>query len=42
MKKYLFLVIFLLTASIIYSQTYPEPEFTNEPYYLQKNDTTIN
>ena len=40
MKKISFLVISLLTVLIIYSQNYPEPEFTNEPYYLQKNDTT--
>lgn len=40
MKKISFLVISLLTVSIIYSQTYPDPEFTNEPYYLQKKDTT--
>lgn len=39
MKKILFCAIFLLATSIIYSQTYPEPEFTNDLYYLQKKDT---
>jgi hypothetical protein len=38
MKKIFFLAASLLAASIIYSQTYPEPEFTNELYYLQKNE----
>jgi hypothetical protein len=38
MKKIFFSVISLLTTSILYSQTYPDPEFTNEPYFVQKND----
>ncbi len=40
MKRIFSLAVSLLAASILYSQTYPEPEFTNEPYYLQKNDGT--
>jgi hypothetical protein len=39
MKKIFFSAIALLSTSIIYSQTYPDPEFTNEPYYLQKKDS---
>jgi hypothetical protein len=40
MKKILSSAIFLFAISIIYSQTYPDPDFTNEPYYLQKTDST--
>ncbi|MGH2565440.1 MAG: hypothetical protein ACRDE5_13065 [Ginsengibacter sp.] len=39
MKKILFTAISLFATSIIYSQTYPDPDFTNEPYYLKKNDS---
>jgi hypothetical protein len=38
MKKIFSSVIALFATSILYSQTYPDPEFTNEPCYLQKND----
>ena len=40
MKKIFFSAISLLATSIIYSQTYPDPDFINEPYYLQKTDST--
>ncbi len=40
MKKILSSAIFLFATSIIYSQTYPDPDFTNEPYYLQKKDSS--
>jgi hypothetical protein len=40
MKKILFSAISLFASAILYSQTYPNPDFTNEPYYLQKNDSS--
>ena len=39
MKKIFFLVISLLAAFFLRAQTFPDPDFTNEPYYLKKNDT---
>src|ERR1043166_1298280 len=38
MKKILFLSILLSSVCLTYSQTYPEPEFTNELYYLKKDN----
>ena len=36
--KYLFVVsAFLFAVSYVHGQTYPEPEFTNEVYYLKKD-----
>jgi uncharacterized protein YxeA len=37
MKKILLSAVVLLTASIAFAQTYPEPEFSNEVYYLKKD-----
>ena len=36
MKKILFLSSLLCSVCFTYSQTYPEPEFSNEVYYLNK------
>jgi hypothetical protein len=38
MKKIFFLSLLLFSAYLIYAQTYPEPEFTNEVYYLNKGN----
>ncbi len=38
MKKIFFLSLPLFSAYLIYAQTYPEPEFTNEVYYLNKSN----
>jgi hypothetical protein len=38
MKKIVFLSVLLLSACFIYAQAYPEPEFSNEVYYLKKEN----
>jgi hypothetical protein len=37
MKKIFLSLITLFAVNIIYAQKYPEPEFTNEVYYLKKD-----
>jgi hypothetical protein len=37
MKNILFLIFILFSAGSIAAQTYPEPEFSNEVYYLKKD-----
>ncbi|MFI5186711.1 MAG: hypothetical protein ACHQF0_08310 [Chitinophagales bacterium] len=39
MKKVFFLSVMMCSAYIICAQNYPEPEFSNEVYYLNKKDT---
>ncbi|HEY1870461.1 MAG TPA: hypothetical protein VGG71_05345 [Chitinophagaceae bacterium] len=38
MVRLIFFVTILFSAYCTYAQTYPEPEFSNELYYLNKND----
>lgn len=38
MKKILFLSFLTCSAYLIYAQTYPDPEFSNEVYYLKKEN----
>lgn len=41
MKKSILLLCLLVLTVTIYSQKYPEPEFTNEVYYLKKDSGTV-
>src|ERR1700704_551542 len=39
MKRIIFIFnLLLFSASFAYAQTYPEPEFSNEVYFLNKNN----
>ena len=37
LRMFFLSAILLLNAYWIYAQTYPEPEFSNEPYYMNKS-----